>query len=48
MAGITYLDLGRSDKALELYRNSIDLTKNPLFKSFLDYWITSIESPSGD
>ncbi|MGO9570156.1 MAG: tetratricopeptide repeat protein, partial [Desulfomonilaceae bacterium] len=45
MAGITYLDLGRSDKALELYRNSIDLTKNPLFKSFLDYWITSIESP---
>ncbi len=48
MTGITYLDLGRTDKALELYRNSIDLTKNPLFKSFLDYWIASIESTSGD
>jgi tetratricopeptide (TPR) repeat protein len=48
MTGITYLDVGRTDKALELYRNSIDLTKNPLFKSFLDYWITSIESPSGE
>jgi tetratricopeptide (TPR) repeat protein len=46
MTGIMYLDVGRTDKALELYRNSIDLTKNPLFKSFLDYWITSIESPS--
>lgn len=46
MTGITYLDVGRTDKALELYRNSIDLTKNPLFKSFLDYWIASIESPS--
>jgi tetratricopeptide (TPR) repeat protein len=48
MTGITYLDVGRTDKALELYRKSIDLTKNPLFKSFLDYWIASIESPSGD
>ena len=48
MTGITYLDVGRTDKALELYRNSIDLTKNPLFKSFLDYWIASIESTSGD
>jgi tetratricopeptide (TPR) repeat protein len=46
MTGITYLDVGRTDKALELYRNSIDLTKNPLLKSFLDYWITSIESTS--
>lgn len=48
MTGITYLDVGRTDKALELYRNSIDLTKNPLLKSFLDYWIASIESPTGD
>ena len=48
MTGITYLDVGRTDKALELYRNSIDLTKNPLFKSFLDYWITSIESSTGE
>jgi tetratricopeptide (TPR) repeat protein len=45
MMGITYLDVGRTDKALELYRKSIDLTKNPLLKSFLDYWITSMESP---
>jgi tetratricopeptide (TPR) repeat protein len=48
MTGVTYLDVGRTDKALELYRKSIDLTKNPLFKSFLDYWISSIESPSGE
>ncbi len=27
MTGIMYLDVGRTDKALELYRNSIDLTK---------------------
>ena len=46
MTGITYLDVGRTDRALELYRKSIDLTKNPLFKSFLDYWIAAIESPT--
>jgi tetratricopeptide (TPR) repeat protein len=48
MTGITYLEVGRTDKAVELYRNSVDLTKNPLLKSFLDYWITSIESSSGE
>jgi tetratricopeptide (TPR) repeat protein len=48
MTGITYLDVGRTDKAVELYRNSVDLTKNPLLKSFLDYWIASIESSSGE
>ncbi len=48
MTGITYLDVGRTDKTVELYRNSIELTKNPLLKSFLDYWITSIESPTGE
>jgi tetratricopeptide (TPR) repeat protein len=46
MTGITYLDVDRSDKALELYRNAIDLTKNPLLKSFFDYWITSLQSAS--
>jgi tetratricopeptide (TPR) repeat protein len=48
MTGIAYLDIGRRDKALELYRKSIDLTKNPLLKSFLDHWIAAIESPTGE
>jgi tetratricopeptide (TPR) repeat protein len=43
MMGITYLDLGFPDEAVELYRKSIDLTKNPLLKSYLDHWIESIE-----
>ena len=47
MTGITYLDVGRTDKAVELYRNAIDLTKNPLLKSFLDHWIASLQSASG-
>ncbi|MBM3300516.1 MAG: tetratricopeptide repeat protein [Deltaproteobacteria bacterium] len=42
MMGITYLDLGLTDEAVELYRKSIDLTKNPLLKSYLDHWIESI------
>ncbi|MGB6063537.1 MAG: tetratricopeptide repeat protein [Desulfomonilaceae bacterium] len=44
MTAVTYLDVGRADKALELYRNSVELTKNPLLKSYFDYWINSIHS----
>lgn len=44
MTAATYLDVGRTDKAVELYRKSIDLTTNPLLKSYLDHWASSIES----
>jgi tetratricopeptide (TPR) repeat protein len=44
MIGSTYQDLGHTEKAATLYRKSIDLTKNPLLKSFFDHWITTMES----
>jgi tetratricopeptide (TPR) repeat protein len=47
MAGSTYLDLGQTEKAAALYRQSIDLTKNPLLKSIFDHWITTMQSSSG-
>ncbi len=43
MTAVTYLDVGRADKASELYRKSIDLTTNPLLKSYLDHWAASLE-----
>lgn len=45
MMGVTLLDLGLTKMAVELFRKSIDLTKNPLVKSQLDYWANSLESP---
>lgn len=44
MAGAMYLDLGQKEKAAELFRKSADLTKNPLLKSELEYWVHLIES----
>jgi tetratricopeptide (TPR) repeat protein len=44
MTGIAYLDIGRPEKAAELYRKSVDLTKNPLLKSYLEHWADTIES----
>ncbi|AFM25713.1 tetratricopeptide repeat protein [Desulfomonile tiedjei] len=44
MTAVTYLDVGRSDKAAEMYRKSIELTTNPLLKSYLDHWASSVES----
>lgn len=46
MMGATFLDVGRNDKAVQLFRNSVDLTKNPLLKNDFEYWATSIESSS--
>lgn len=43
MAGITYLDLGKDRLAIDLYRKSIELTRNPVLKNDLDFWIKSIE-----
>jgi tetratricopeptide (TPR) repeat protein len=44
MAGSTYQDLGKTEKAATLYRQSIDLTKNPLLKAFFDHWVNTIEA----
>jgi tetratricopeptide (TPR) repeat protein len=43
MMGITFLDLGMKKHALELYRKSLELTRNPMLKSRFDHWIKSIE-----
>jgi Tfp pilus assembly protein PilF len=47
MMGVAYLDLGKTDMTVELYRKAIDLTKNPLLKNHLFYWIKSIEEAAG-
>lgn len=44
MTGATLQDLGLTKMAVELFRKSVDLTKNPLLKSHLDYWANSLES----
>lgn len=43
MAGATYLDLGLNSKAIDLFRMSTILTKNPLFKTDLEYWIKTLD-----
>lgn|GEM_PF-798040 len=48
MMGATFLDVGRKDQAAQLFRNSVDLTKNPLLKNDFEYWAASIESSSGE
>ncbi len=48
MMGATFLDVGRKDKAAQLFRNSVDLTKNPILKNDFEYWAASIESSSGE
>jgi tetratricopeptide (TPR) repeat protein len=48
MMGSTLMDLGYKEKAAQLFRNSCDLTKNPLLKNHLEYWAASLESSSGE
>lgn len=48
MIGIAYLELGQKAKAAELYRKSMDLTKNPLLKTHLDHWAETIESSGSE
>lgn len=43
MMGAAYLDLGLSERAAELYRKSIELTRNPLLKGQLDHWLGSLD-----
>jgi tetratricopeptide (TPR) repeat protein len=46
MIGAMYLDIGQDAKAAELFRKSANLTKNPLLKSELDYWVHLLETDS--
>jgi tetratricopeptide (TPR) repeat protein len=48
MAGSMYLDFGETQKALELFNKSIDLTRNPLLKSYLEYWVESLQTKPGE
>ncbi|MFH1115619.1 MAG: tetratricopeptide repeat protein [Pseudomonadota bacterium] len=43
MTGVTFLDLGLDETAAALYRKSMDLTKNPLLKNYLEHWIETLE-----
>ncbi|MFH0960348.1 MAG: hypothetical protein V1897_16775 [Pseudomonadota bacterium] len=43
MAGATLLDLGHRSAAIDLFRKSTLLTKNPLFKTDLEYWIKTLD-----
>jgi hypothetical protein len=43
MMGAAYQDFGWNREALEMYRKSADLTKNPLLKSHFEYWVESLE-----
>ncbi|MBI5570194.1 MAG: tetratricopeptide repeat protein [Desulfomonile tiedjei] len=44
MTGSLYLDLGQNAKAVTLFRKSVELTRNPLLKSYFEYWIESVKS----
>jgi tetratricopeptide (TPR) repeat protein len=48
MTGSLYLDLGHLEKASALYRKSIDLTRNPLLKSHLEYWVDTLSVQPGN
>jgi len=43
MTGAAYTDLGHAKSAAVLFRKSIDLTRNPLWKSYFEYWAKSLE-----
>lgn len=45
MMAAAYLDLGKDRMAADLFRKSIDLTRNPLLKNLLFHWAKSIEEP---
>ena len=42
MLGALYQDLGRDEVAIELYRLSADLTRNPILKNHFNHWIKSL------
>ena len=48
MTGAAYLDLGLTSRAIDLFRMSVRLTKNPLFKTDLEYWVKSLDPSQND
>ncbi len=45
MTAAVYQDLGRPESAVILFKKSVDLTRNPLWKSYFEYWAKSLEEP---
>jgi tetratricopeptide (TPR) repeat protein len=43
MAAAAYQDFGRPESAVTLLKKSVDLTRNPLWKSYFEYWAKSLE-----
>jgi tetratricopeptide (TPR) repeat protein len=43
MIGIAYSELGYAKIAADLYRRSVDLTKNPMMKNLFDHWKSELE-----
>ncbi len=43
MTGAAYTDLGHVKSAVVLFRKSMDLTRNPLWKVYFEYWAKSLE-----
>jgi hypothetical protein len=48
MTGAAYLDLGLKSRAVDFFRMSVRLTKNPLFKTDLEYWVKSLGPSQND
>ena len=44
MMAAAYLDLGKDRMVADLFRKSIDLTRNPLLKNMLFHWAKSLEA----
>ena len=43
MTGAMFLDLGLKSPAIDLFRMSTSLTKDPIFKTDLEYWIRTLD-----
>ena len=43
MAGAMFLDFGLKSSAIDLFRMSISLTSDPIFKTDLEYWIKTLD-----
>jgi tetratricopeptide (TPR) repeat protein len=46
MAGTMYVELGHPAMAAELYRKAVDLTRNPMLKTYLEHLADNLESTS--
>ncbi len=43
MTGATFLDLGLKSAAIDLFKMSTSLTRDPMFKTDLEYWIKTLD-----